>query len=129
MGRLAAYAAKQALLGNPVTIVNCSKVIISGNPKTIIADFKKRLEIGTPKWGPFYPKTPAGIMRRACRGMLPWKKQRGKEAYHKIKCHGGLPKELADKEITKLETKLIKNVDWITLGDLCNRIGKQKGAK
>ena len=48
LGRLASYAAKQALLGEEIVIVNCEKVIITGNRQNILEDFRdKRTKIGS----------------------------------------------------------------------------------
>jgi len=40
MGRLASYAAKEALKGEDIAIVNCGEIIITGNKKSIEADFE-----------------------------------------------------------------------------------------
>ncbi|MBU2496670.1 MAG: 50S ribosomal protein L13 [Nanoarchaeota archaeon] len=84
LGRLAAYAAKKALLGEKIIIANCEKAIISGNKKDILADYLHRRERGTVTKGPFFSKLPEKIVQRAIRGMLPYKKGKGKEAFKRI---------------------------------------------
>mgnify|MGYP001614938527 CR=1 FL=1 len=42
MGRLAAFVAKQALLGYRVAIANCEKAIITGRKHEIIAKFRQK---------------------------------------------------------------------------------------
>ncbi len=101
LGRLASYAAKQALLGKNVIVVNCEKAIISGNKKNILAKYISRLQKGR-GWqkGPYWPKSAEMLLRRTIRGMLPWKKARGREAYKRIKCYKGIPKEYEEKTIS-----------------------------
>lgn len=42
LGRLASFAAKQALLGEEIVIVNCEKVIITGNRANIREIFEEK---------------------------------------------------------------------------------------
>ena len=120
LGRLASYAAKQALLGKKIEIVNCDLAIIAGNPKSIIAHYQKlRKRGGSSLKGPFFPKSPERVLRRTIRAMLPdHKRGRGKEAYKNIMCHNLVPPELADsKKITAGKEKKTK---IITLRELAN---------
>ena len=97
LGRLASYAAKQALLGKEVSIVNCEKTIISGNRKVILEKYKiLRIKGGSSLKGPKFPTTPAMIVKRTIRGMLSHKQLRGSTAFKKIRCYEGLPKELVE---------------------------------
>lgn len=64
------------------------------------------------------------------RGMLPWKKARGKEAYKRIMCYAGVPKELegVKKEVIE-EAKATKLpiLKYVTIGELCDWLrGKQR---
>ncbi|MBU0898356.1 MAG: 50S ribosomal protein L13, partial [Nanoarchaeota archaeon] len=68
VGRLASKAAKEALKGNKIVIVNADKAIISGTPKYTEKIFHEKLKKGDPYHGPFYPKTPEGVMKRIIRG-------------------------------------------------------------
>lgn len=98
LGRLASYAAKQALKGEGVVILNCEQVIITGNKKRIQKDFKeKRGRVGSSQKGPKISRPSEKIVKRAIRGMLPdHRKGRGRIAYKKIKCYTGIPKEFQD---------------------------------
>ncbi|MEK6846568.1 MAG: 50S ribosomal protein L13 [Nanoarchaeota archaeon] len=101
LGRLASYAAKQALLGNKVVVVNCDKVVISGRRLQIISDYKiTRARGGHSQKGPIFPTTPAKIVKRTIRGMLSYKDGRGASAFKRIKCYEKIPKEFneANKE-------------------------------
>lgn len=87
LGRLATHVAKQLLSGESVTIVNAGKIIITGNPTTTKEKYAGRREIGSPHHGPFFPKTPEGIVKRAIRGMLPYKTPKGRQAFKRLRVH------------------------------------------
>lgn len=94
LGRLASFAAKKALEGNSIVIVNSQKAIIIGNKSNLIEKFKERIARGKGSLkGPYISRSPEQILRRAIRGMLPWKKSKGKEAYRRIKCFLSIPKK------------------------------------
>lgn len=120
MGRLASYAAKQALLGEEIVIVNCEKVIITGNRKDIRDKFEfRRRKIGSGQKGPKYSRLAHLIVKRAIRGMLSHRSGRGKEAFQRIKCYSGLPEEFKDaKKIVSGKEKKMKfiHVEEITKG-------------
>jgi len=103
VGRLATYCAKQALLGNKVVVVNCEKAIITGPKAAILQTYRSKKERGgTAQKGPYFSRDAESIVRRAIRGMLPWKKARGKEVFRTIKCYSGMPKEYKDKKAINL---------------------------
>ncbi len=116
LGRLASFAAKQALQGNEIIILNCEKAIISGKKKSVLEQYRKKIFRKRGTTIQSLPKTPEGIMRRAIRGMLPWKKTHGKEAFKKIKCFQGIPEEYKEKKMQILERK---EIEGITLKELC----------
>jgi large subunit ribosomal protein L13 len=110
LGRVASFAAKQALLGNKVFILNCDKAVILGNKKDIIEDYRKKTRRGEVK-GPFFPGTPARIVKRAVRGMLAYKKGRGLAAFKSVLCYGEVPLKYADsKKISVAVKKRIKSL-------------------
>jgi len=97
LGRLASYAAKQALLGNKIVVVNCDKVIISGRRARTISDYKvTRARGGHSQKGPIFPTMPARIVKRTIRGMLSHKEGRGANAFKKIRCYENIPKEFSE---------------------------------
>lgn len=106
LGRLASFAAKQSLLGNEVDIINVEKAIISGNKTDIIDKYKElRKKGGRSRKGPKHSKISYMIVKRAIRGMLPnFREGMGREAYKRIKCYEGIPKELEGKKTIKLKT-------------------------
>lgn len=121
-GRIASYAAKQALLGKEVFVVNCEKASISGTDVWNVADFKKLRTMNhmKPTKGPFVSRDPEKIMKRAIRGMLPdYRVGRGRVAWKKIKCYVGIPLELKDKPLMKMNSKPLKKK--ITIKELSEK--------
>ena len=117
MGRIASKAAKKALNGEEIIIVNCSKAIITGNKYTSINKYLvRRQRGGSSQRGPYFPSDPEKIMKRAIRGMLPYKKTRGLEALKRIKCYSSVP------EGVKVEEKKIIAKVGINLKELGKRI-------
>jgi len=127
LGRLASYAAKQALLGNKVEIVNCEKAVITGDRKDVFERYKARSSPRDVTHKPIVYKMPDMFVRRVVRGMLPWKKTRGREAYKKIFCYVGIPEHLKDKEIINLgnaNINKLKNLKYIYVKELSSYLGK-----
>lgn len=74
VGRLASKAAKLALEGETVHIVNSEKAIITGSRANILEDFYQKKDKGDAKHGPEYPRRPERIIRRIIRNMVDYKK-------------------------------------------------------
>ncbi len=113
-GRLASLVAKRLLKGEEIVVVNAEKAIVSGNPKAVEKFFSEKIKRGDPYYGPFYPKPPERILRRIVRGMLPFGKSRGREAYRRLKVYRSVPDEFKGKEMEtmgnakgKLEHKFV----------------------
>jgi len=126
LGRVASYAAKQAMLGQKIDIVNAELSIITGQRLEIIKDYKRRFEMGIHTKGPFHYKMPDRFMRRAIRGMLPYKTHRGREAYEKIKCHLGIPDQFKSQKpqtIVKAHVDKVPHTKYITVKEICNEMG------
>ena len=99
LGRLASVVAKLLLNGNIVHVVNVEKTVISKSKKSAVATTKARLEVRTlasQSKNPKRPKRPENIFQRTVRGMLPWKKSRGKTAYKKLRVYIGIPEQYSD---------------------------------
>ncbi|MAF36245.1 50S ribosomal protein L13 [archaeon] len=128
MGRLAAYCAKQALLGEKLAIINCKDVIITGDPKRILLDVKERRNRGDAFQGPFFPRSADRIMKRVIRGMLPHKKPRGSAALDNIRCYVSIPSSIKiedAKSVPAAKFQSTKALKWSTLGV----VGKSQGVK
>ena len=129
MGRLATYAAKQALLGNEISIINSGKVIITGDKNKTLAQQRQRLARGYPYKGPFIQRNEDKFLKRVIRGMLPYKQERGRLALKRIKCYIKTPEELADKEtitIPQANIKKTQTLKYIRLSELCKLMGKKQ---
>ena len=114
LGRLASYVAKQALRGEEVVILNCEKVIITGNKKDIQDKFReKRTKVGSGQKGPKHSRNPERIVKRTIRGMLPnHRRGRGKQALKKIMCYTGIPREFEnEKKIVGGKEKRFKHIE------------------
>ncbi len=101
MGRVATVAAKKALLGETINVVNCEKAVITGNKKSILSAFKRKRDMGIPSKGPFIHRSPERIVKRTIRGMLPYKQEKGIKAFKRIKCHVGVPEDIKNLETIK----------------------------
>ena len=122
LGRVCSYAAKAALMGEEVKIVNCEKIVISGDKQKVLAqELQKRRRRGYPLKSSKLSRLPDRFVRRAVRGMLPFKKERGRLAYKRVMCYPGLPEEWADKAETleKASAKKLPTLKYTTVGEIC----------
>jgi large subunit ribosomal protein L13 len=127
-GRLSSNVAKLLLQGNHVAIVNCEKIMISGNRRNIIDEYRKFLEVSSvlhPKHGPYHPRRPDTIMERMIRGMLPRKKPSGQAALKRLRTYIGVPSELRSKSKTVLENAKITrpSANYTTMEELAREVG------
>jgi large subunit ribosomal protein L13 len=127
LGRLSSTVAKELLQGEEIVIVNAEKAIVTGNARTTITRYIQRSNIRTktnPLKGPFFPRTPEGIVRRTVRGMLPRKKPRGKAAYGRLKVFRSIPKDYLDTPLEKIQAADASNLrcKFITVGDIALRV-------
>lgn len=123
-GRIASNAAKAALLGEDVVVVNCGKMVITGNPRTTIEKF---LDVshrrGKPTKGPFYHRRPDMFVRRIIRRMLP-KNARGIACFKKVMCYTAVPEQFANAEfIASASADRIILSKHITVTKLCEELG------
>jgi large subunit ribosomal protein L13 len=118
LGRLASYTAKELLRGEEMIILNCEKVIITGNKQSIKEDFlQKRRRVGTVQKGPKVHKPSEKIVKRAVRGMLPDHRQgRGRDAFKRLKCYSGIPLEFEKKN--KIIAGKDKRSKYVEIGKL-----------
>ena len=97
LGRLASKVAKEALKGEEISIVNSEKALIKGHKADILLQYNEIRTVGSKYNGPFFPRQPNLIVRRTIRGMLPYKKENGRNAYGRIKVYIGVPKTFEGK--------------------------------
>jgi len=126
MGRIATVAAKKALLGETVNIVNCDKAVITGNKKTTLAEFKRKREMGIPAKGPFIHRSSDKIMKRAIRGMIPYKQEKGVKAFKRVRCYVGVPEEIKNLEtIKEADVSKVPNLKYLSLGKISKFMGSK----
>jgi large subunit ribosomal protein L13 len=125
LGRLSTQVAKKALLGETIDIVNCEKIIVSGKKFVVLAKYDRLKKMGTPRKGPFYSILPEKFVKRVIRGMLPYKQEKGREAFDRIKLHKGIPQMFEGKKLEKIaESKLRMN--YVTVEEICKFLGGNK---
>ncbi len=125
LGRMATEIAKRALLGEKIDVINCEEIIITGDKKEIITRYKQKVARGEPQKGPFFQKRPDKFVRRAIRGMIPYKQEKGILAFKRVMCYLGVPEELAEKKPESLDNAKItkgKILKYITVGNLCKNL-------
>ena len=126
MGRMAAVVAKRALLGDKIDIINCEKAVITGDKQKTFADYRAKRERGIPSKGPFISRGADRIVRRAVRGMLPYKRQRGAAAYKRVMCYVGTPKEFESQKKETIESANLSKLSilkFVRIGDLSRYLG------
>ena len=122
MGRVASQVAERALDGERVAVVNAERAVITGREGDVKGTFQKRRELGSDR-GPAYPRRPDRILKRSIRGMLPYKKPRGREALENVRVYVGNPND-ADAEVLP-DTSLdrLSNIKFVSLGDVSESLG------
>ncbi len=128
LGRFCTIIAKKLLDGEKVIVVNAEKAVISGNPKSNVKAYVKKIDRGDPLHGPYFPKTPDRILRRTVRGMLPVDRSRGRIAYKNLKVVIGVPEEMMKEELKGQIAKdaNILKCKYITLGEMSIALGAKK---
>jgi len=128
LGRLASYAAKKALLGEKVDIINSEKSVISGKKEQIYKDYLRKRQRGIPLQGPYLPRRPDMLVRRTVRGMIPYKTERGKKAFKNVHSWIGVPSKLKDKKaasIKQASASKLPYLKYIAIGDICKLMGSK----
>ncbi len=126
-GRLASRIVKELLKRNRVFVVNAEKAVISGNSDFVVKDYREKVERGDPYHGPFYPKHSDRILKRIVRGMIAYKKPRGRKAFKGLRVFVSVPEELRGKEFIKIKgAECRPGLKSITLGKLSEKLGGRK---
>ncbi|MFD1562418.1 50S ribosomal protein L13 [Haloarchaeobius amylolyticus] len=126
LGRVASEVAQRALDGERVAIVNAEDAVITGDKEDIFETYRTRLQLGSDS-GPYYPRRPDTIFKRSVRGMLPYKKPRGREALDSVRVYVGNPYENDDDrdsevlEGTSLDR--LSNIRFVHLHEVSEQLG------
>lgn len=125
LGRIATVAAKHALLGESVAICNCAAIMMTGSKNNIMEKYRGTRVRGQPTKGPFLHRGPDRFVRRVVRGMLPYKKPRGAEAFKRVMCYRDLPEEWKAKvkPMEEAHIKKVKSLKRISVGEICKELG------
>jgi large subunit ribosomal protein L13 len=126
LGRLGTYVAKKALIGEEVIVANCNDIYVSGKKSEVLAKYRQYRARGVHSKGPFYPRRVDFFVKRALRGMLPYKTSRGREALARIKCYVGVPKLAEGKEMMTIEEAQVSklpNMKYISVKEICQHLG------
>ncbi|MFX1509770.1 MAG: 50S ribosomal protein L13 [Promethearchaeota archaeon] len=125
-GRLATLVAKQLLQGEHVVVINAEKAVLSGNRSSLILQYKEALGRRTrsaPWKGPLHPRQPDRLLRRIIRGMVPWKKDRGRKAMKRLRVYTGTPEGLKTKRYIDMSEFERTGRRTIYLGEIARELG------
>lgn len=127
LGRLASSVAKELLndTEKKITIVNAERVVISGSKVRAFKDYKEKKDRGSREQGPFFPKMPDRILKRTIRGMLPYKRARGKDAFSRLKVYIGIPEGYEKKKRKRVEYAESYRLSrkYVTIGEVSEKLG------
>lgn len=126
LGRMASIVAKRLLNGEEINIINAEKAVISGK-KHVIDRYRAYIQRGSREKGPYFPKRCDRIVKRTIRGMIPYKKAKGMEAFKKLKVYIGVPSELSQEKAETIQdaNMSISTSNYIILGELSRRLGSK----
>lgn len=120
LGRVCSRVAKQLLKGENVVVVNAERAVVTGRPDLVYRVYLEKRWRGDPHHGPYYPTLPEAILRRSVRGMLPYKKPKGREALRRLRVHAGNPQNLRGERVAKNSSQLTHK--YVTLSDISKQL-------
>ena len=122
LGRVASEVAQKALAGERVAVVNAEHAVVTGSEEDVMSVYRKRTEVGSDR-GPYYPKRPDRIFKRAIRGMLPHKQTRGREALDRVRVYVGNPYDEDGDVLDGTSLDRLSNIKFISLGEVSEKLG------
>ena len=136
LGRLASATADLLLKAaredrdDKVIIVNAEKAIVSGSKTSVFNKYQEKYKLNHARKGPFFPRMPDMILKRAVRGMLPYQaKSSGRRALRNLRVEIGCPSHL-DGDLPEGhehgdDSKIRKGVPerFVSLGDISQNLG------
>ena len=134
VGRVASQVAQRALDGGAVAVVNAEQAVITGSEEDVMSVYRQRNAVGSDQ-GPNYPKRPDRIFKRAVRGMVPYKKDRGREALGRLRVYVGNPYDdtasSRDEDGGAVEAEVLEdtsldrlsNIKFVSLGTVSENLG------
>ncbi len=103
LGRASSHIAKRLLQGEHLAVINADSAVVLGDRDTVIHSYADARARGSVRKGPYYPRTPERIFRRTVRGMLPFKRSTGREAFQRLQAYNGVPTDLKGKPAETIE--------------------------
>ena len=122
LGRVASQVAQRALDGERVAVVNAENAVITGSEDDVMKTYEKRAELGSDS-GPYYPRRPDMIFKRAIRGMLPYKEDRGRTAFENVRVYVGNPHDDDAEVLDGTSLDRLSNIRFIQLGEVSENLG------
>jgi len=129
LGRLASLVAKRLLNGERIVVVNAEKIVVSGDPVTVVQSYKRTV-LGVKshysnRLRPKRPRNPIRLFKDTVWGMLPKHNKRGREALKRLRVYIGVPKEYqaADKiRFPEADSRRLRG-KHVTLGRIARELG------
>ncbi|KAI5149526.1 large subunit ribosomal protein L13Ae [Enteropsectra breve] len=130
-GKLSAFIAKKLLEGYSITVLCTENIKFTGPLHRQIGkyrSFKDKRCLYNPERGPFHWREPSKYFTKIVRGMLPRKTVRGTEAFNRMTCYEGIPKQFEGVDRVKVPQSLIQvtadcNRESCTLGQILSYYG------
>ncbi len=126
LGRMASMVARRAMSGEEIAIVNAEKAVISGSRARVLANYGHKRSRGSREGGPFFPRRPDHIVKRTIRGMLPYKRTVGSDAFRRVRVYVGIPVEFVGSEREVLEDAHMNRLNtpkFVTVGAVSTFLG------
>jgi large subunit ribosomal protein L13 len=128
LGRLGSVVAKELVKGKKIAVINAEKAVITGNRNLNLKRYKIKVDLKNkmnPNHSPYISRRPDLFVKRSIRGMLPYRRTKGKDAYHKLLVFMGHPTELKKSKKIEVEGKDLNllYVKYITISELSKRLG------
>ncbi|VUT27771.1 MAG: 50S ribosomal protein L13 [Candidatus Syntrophoarchaeum sp. GoM_oil] len=126
LGRLASITAKRLLDSEVIVIINAEKTVISGRKRRTFLDYLRERERGCKEKGPYFPRMPDQILKRAIRGMLPYKRERGRDALSRLRVCIGVPREYSNISPITIEAasaNRLSTYKFTRLGEISHKLG------
>lgn len=122
LGRIGSYIAKQVLLGNKVDVINCEECIVSGGKYFTRNEYIRKMHRGAPGKAPYFYRKADMLVKRTIRGMLPFKRARGRDAFKNLKCHVGVPDAFKDEKALTIKSAGVERLnspDYLKIKEIC----------
>lgn len=121
-GRVASRVAERALDEWKIAVVNVEEAVITGSEDDIVSTYRKRMSIGSDQ-GPRHSNQPDRLFKRAVRGMLPYKKPRGREALENVRAFIGNPYDLQGIQFDDASLDRRSTIKFVEIAELSNQLG------